>query len=284
MAVELKRSRKKWWARTYSGDIVRFPDGEVVCDDALKFLGSLRKESADIVFIDPPFNLGKSYGQNGAVSDNKSETEYLEYMTEVISCATTVLRPGGAMYLYHIPKWAIRLSNVLEKHLDFKHWIAISMKNGFARGQSLYPAHYALLFYTKGRPSSFFRPKIPKPICARCGKDLRDYGGYKKFVEKGINLSDIWDDISPVRHKQFKFRRNNELPLKLVSRILDISGTRRGLVVDPFSGTGSMLVASRKAGMQFVACEIEQEYVRKIEQRLELEVEEHKTQQEENAS
>ncbi len=55
--------------------------------------------------------------------------------------------------------------SLLEQHLDFRHWIAISMKNGFVRGDHLYPAHYALLYYTKGKPESFNRPKVPKPIC-----------------------------------------------------------------------------------------------------------------------
>lgn len=252
--------KRRWWKSIPPGKIIQISDGDIVTADALQFLDALKDECADIVFLDPPFNLGKAYGKNGSHHDLKKEEDYLAYMEKVVARSSQVLRKGGALYLYHIPKWAIRIAPYLEAHLDFRHWIAISMKNGFVRGKSLYPAHYALLYYTKGEPVVFQRPKIPKPICARCRRDLRDYGGYKAFVAKGINLSDVWDDISPVRHKKFKTRVANELPLVIPERVVSISGRRSGIFVDPFAGSGSTLVAAIKQKMKFVACDTENEY------------------------
>jgi len=222
-------------------------------------LNALRDACADIVFLDPPFNLGKRYGKNGSNGDLKAEADYKAYMSAVISRSSEVLKNGGALYLYHIPKWAIRLSPYLEKNLDLRHWIAISMKNGFVRGRRLYPAHYSLLYYTKGKPAAFHRPKIPKPICARCKRELRDYGGYAKYVENGINLSDVWDDVSPVRHRRTKTRAANELPQLILDRVVAISGVTGGLMVDPFAGAGTAIAAAIDAKMRFVAgdCEIE---------------------------
>jgi len=256
----LERSRKKWWLKQYDGVICRHPRGDVVCADALRVLNSLCDGCADIVFLDPPFNLGKKYGKNGSHHDRKKESEYIEYMAKVISRSAEILKDGGALYLYHIPKWAIRLSPFLEQHLDFRHWIAISMKNGFVRGDHLYPAHYALLYYTKGIPRTFRRPKVPKPICAKCKRDLRDYGGYKQFVKNGINLSDVWDDVSPIRHRNAKTRVANELPLLIPQRVIAVSGVRGGLVVDPFAGSGAIILAALSAGMRFVASDCEEEY------------------------
>lgn len=256
----LNQSRRGWWQGIYKGSIYRHARGEIVNDDALHCLESLRASCADIVFLDPPFNLGKRYGKNGSHHDRKKESEYLDYMEKIIAQSVRVLKEGGALYLYHIPKWAIRLSPYLEQHLDFRHWIAISMKNGFVRGDHLYPAHYALLYYTKNKPAAFNRPKIPKPICARCKKDLRDYGGYKEYVANGINLSDVWDDISPVRHRNTKTRTANELPLIIPERVITISGSEGGLVVDPFAGSGTTIVAAVEAKMQFVAADCETEY------------------------
>lgn len=255
-----KRSLYKLWRKPHTGVIYRHPKGEIVCADALSFLNSLCNGCADIVFLDPPFNLGKRYGKNGSHHDRKKEAEYIEYMTKVISRSAEILKDGGALYLYHIPKWAIRLSPQLEAHLNFRHWIAISMKNSFVRGNNLYPAHYALLYYTKGSPCAFTRPKVPKPICAKCKKDLRDYGGYKKYVENGINLSDVWDDVSPVRHRASKTRIANELPILIPQRVTTISGVSKGLVVDPFAGSGTMILAALSAGMRFVAADCEREY------------------------
>ncbi len=256
----MTQSRRHWWRDNYKGVIYRNKHGEIVCADALEVLNSLREGCADIIFLDPPFNLGKRYSKNGSHHDKKKESEYIEYMKNVIVRSAIVLKEGGALYLYHLPKWAIRLSPFLESHLTFRHWIAISMKNGFVRGDHLYPAHYALLYYTKGKPGSFHRPKIPKPICAKCKRDLRDYGGYKRYVEEGINLSDIWDDVSPVRHSRMKTRIANELPLIIPKRVITISGVTGGLFIDPFAGSGTTLLAARLAGMQFVASDSEQEY------------------------
>lgn len=259
-APPMNQSRRVWWQGTYKGTIYRHEQGEIVRDDALRCLESLHESCADIVFLDPPFNLGKQYGKNGSRHDCKKESEYLDYMEKVIARSAIVLREGGALYLYHIPKWAIRLSPYLEQHLDFRHWISISMKNGFVRGNYLYPAHYALLYYTKGKPATFNRPRVPKPICARCKKNLRDYGGYTKYVAHGINLSDVWDDVSPVRHRKIKTRAANELPFVIPERVITISGCSGGLVVDPFAGSGTTILAAVAAGMQFVAADCEAEY------------------------
>jgi len=227
-------------------------DGEVVKAEALKLLDSLKDDCASVVFLDPPFNLGKRYGDSRCSDDRMSEADYLSFLCKMITRSAQVLKPGGTLFAFHIPKWAIFMAYEMEKQLDFRHWIAVSLKNGFVRGRHLYPAHYALLYYSKGVPISFNRPKVPKPICFRCKRDLKDYGGYKDFVKDGINLSDVWDDISPVRHSKYKHRCENELPETLADRILTISAERGGLLVDPFAGSGTMLVAAARNGMYFV--------------------------------
>src|SRR5438132_6118359 len=126
--------------------VYNLPKGDIVCGDALDFLNSLHDKSADIIFLDPPFNLGKRYGKNGAKADLIQQDAYFKYLSSVLERCAAVLKDGGALYLYHIPRWAFKFANVLEEHLTFRHWIAISMKNGFVRGASLYPAHYSLLY------------------------------------------------------------------------------------------------------------------------------------------
>jgi site-specific DNA-methyltransferase (adenine-specific) len=142
------------------------------------------------------------------------------------------------------------------------------MKNGFARGKRLYPAHYALLYFTKGNPNYFNRPKIPTPRCRHCGEFIKDYGGYKSFVQDGINLSDVWDDISPVRHSKYKHRASNELPLEIPRRVIKISGYKDGILVDPFSGTGSSIIEALNESMFFLACDREKESIDVIRNRL----------------
>lgn len=243
-------------------------DGLFTAVDALKFLRSLRPKIADLVFLDPPFNLGKDYGITSRI-EAAPPGEYEHYLERILAESVRVLRDGGAMFMYHVPYWAARLSKYLQSQLTFRHWIAISMKNGFVRGRNLYPAHYALLYYTKGRAKVFRRPRDPARRCRHCGEFLKDYGGYRKIIEaKGLNLSDIWDDLSPVRHKSTKTRTANELPLRLTDRMLDIAGLAGGLLVDPFVGSGTSAVSAAAHNMCFIANDLSRRNIRLSLQRV----------------
>jgi site-specific DNA-methyltransferase (adenine-specific) len=229
-------------------------EAQIYHGDVLAFLRSIDDASSHLVFLDPPFNLGKAYGPSAI--DSLPLPEYSLWMEKILDEAVRILVDGGALYLYHIPVWALTFGAHLKTRLDFKHWIAVSMKNGFVRGKRLYPAHYALLFFTKGDPIAFNRPRIPVDKC-ECGRAKKDYGGYRQIVdEKGINLSDVWDDLSPVRHRSKKCRIANELPSKLTDRVVAISGGEGLIFVDPFAGGGSAVIAAAKIGMNVKACDI----------------------------
>ena len=263
------RREHVWQEDARPPDTVVLPDGFVVTGDGLGTLQSVGEGAADVIFLDPPFNLGKAYGESGPSADRRDPAIYFDFMTSILTASSVALAPGGALYLYHVPSVAAALVQHMPAELGFRHWIAVSMKNGFARGSRLYPAHYALLYYTKGTPAHFCRPKLPPPVCRHCGKVLPDYGGYKQHMSAGVNLSDVWTDISPVRHKKHKTRDANELPLAIPRRVLQISGVRDGLVVDPFAGSGAMLVAARECGMRFIGGDREQSQVDGMIARLE---------------
>jgi len=256
------------WKQSPGNVFFRCKSGYVICSDAIDMLDSLHNESADIIFLDPPFNLGKQYGRKRGVSDKLSDEEYFKFITKVLDRSCNILKEGASLFLYHIPKWGFRFADYLDSKLNFQHWIAVSMKNGFVRGPRLYPAHYALLHFSKGKPSKLKRPKIKIQSCRHCGKDVKDYGGYRKYLTQGINLSDIWDDTSPVRHKHTKHRRPNELPPIILNRIMMICGRKNGLLVDPFAGSGTAPVTAKAFGMNFIACDREKEYCNLMMKRL----------------
>lgn len=243
--------------------------GVIYHGDALDFLNTTDSESAAVVFLDPPFNIGKLYLPENPRHDLRPRDEYKEFLTSVLDECVRILRPGGALFMYHLPEWAMRFGAYLDDALEFRHWIAVSMKNGFARGERLYPAHYGLLYFTKGKPLSFNRPRLRPTTCRHCGQLVKDYGGYKQIIEaQGINLSDVWDDLSPVRHSKYKTRDLNELPQLLMDRILAISGQAGELYVDPFAGGGSGVIAAVKAGMEFRVCDLVAENCELIKNRM----------------
>jgi site-specific DNA-methyltransferase (adenine-specific) len=246
--------------------------GSVFHGDGLGFLRRIGSTTADIVFLDPPFNLGKRYSNLRPDLDKKPERHYERWLKTVLDEGIRVLRPGGALYVYHLPVWAVRVGAYLQRHLTFQHWIAVSMKNGFVRGRRLYPAHYALLMFTKGSPRVFRRPRIPLETCRHCDGYVKDYGGYLPLVEgRGLNLSDVWDDLSPVRHANRKHRQANELPQAFFQRVVEISGIRGGMFVDPFSGSGTGIVVATRHGMHFAGCDLILENCQVIIDRLGIE-------------
>lgn len=246
---------KKKKVKSFRGSIAH---GSVWRTDAKTLLSTISSDTVDLIFLDPPFNLGKQYARTRKL-DSRPDDEYEAWFRAVLDEACRVLRPGGSLFLYHIPIRAMTFGNYLAKQLEFRHWIAVSMKNGFVRGQRLYPAHYALLYFTKGHPTFFRRPKLKPSRCRHCGELIKDYGGYWPIVrQKGLNLSDIWDDLSPVRHSNTKNRPQNELPLTLLERVVKIGGRAGRLFVDPFAGSGVGVVAAIAARMHFVAGDIYQ--------------------------
>lgn len=224
--------------------------------DCLEVLRRLNGESVNTVFADPPSNIGKDY-KNG-FNDKVAEHEYFTWCNAWITECARVLKPGGAFFLYATPELAVRFAAMMGELLTFRHWIALTMKGTFPRGKKLYPAHYALLYYTRGEPSTFNKIRLPVPECRHCGGDLKDYGGHRsKLHPDGINLTDFWEDTSPNRHKKFKVRDGvNELKLMIPERAILMSTNPGDLVLDPFGGGGSTFQAAEMHHRNWLGTEL----------------------------
>lgn len=230
--------------------------GRLYHGDCLTVLRDLGCESVDLAFADPPFNLGKDYGK--AVSDTLTTSDYLDWCRRWIAECVRVLRPGGAFYLFNLPRWNVELGHELnELGMLFRHWIAVDIKYSLPIPGRLYPSHYSLLYYTKGKPRVFRRPRVPIPVCRHCGGDLKDYGGHRnKLNPEGLNLTDVWADIPPVRHRTTKTRAANELSIKLLRRVLEISSEPGDAVLDPFGGGGTTYAAAEELHRHWIGIEI----------------------------
>ena len=204
--------------------------GKLYNADCLDVLPRIGEKSVDLLFADPPFNLGKDYG-NG-VSDSLKDGEYLRWCEQWITEGVRVLKPGGAFFLWNLPRWNIELGHRLnEAGMMFRHWVAVDIKSSLPIPGRLYPSHYSLLYYTKGKPKFFERPRVPIPVCRHCGGDIKDYGGHRnKLHPDGLNLTDVWTDVPPVRHRKTKRRGANELSIKLLRRVLEIASEPGDLV------------------------------------------------------
>lgn len=231
--------------------------GELFRADCFKVFQNIEDDSVDMVFADPPFNLSKLYPSE--VDDNLKTEEYLAWCQEWIYESIRILKHGGALFLWNLPKWNSALTNFLDSYLTFRNWIGVDIKYSLPIRNRLYPAHYSLLYYIKGdKPNTFHADRLPMQVCPKCFCEIKDYGGYKdKMNPQGINLTDIWTDITPVRHAKYKRRPGaNELSLKLMDRIIEMSTNEGDLIFDPFGGSGTTYMAAELKGRRWIGCEI----------------------------
>jgi site-specific DNA-methyltransferase (adenine-specific) len=233
--------------------------GALFNEDCLGFLRRVGDETVDTVFADPPFNLGKVYGPK--VNDKISEGEYVEWSQAWIDECLRVLKPGGSFFTYNLPRWNIVFgAHLIAREMMFRHWIAISIKASLPITGRLYPAHYSLLYYSKGKPTTFRKIRTPIETCRHCGGEIKDYGGHRGAMNPdGVNLTDVWTDIPPVRHWKFKSKKRgaNQLSTKLLSRVIHLSTVEGDLVLDPFGGSGTTFDVAERHDRYWVGSEIE---------------------------
>jgi site-specific DNA-methyltransferase (adenine-specific) len=234
--------------------------GQLYADDCLAILPQIRDAVIDTVFADPPFNLGKKYGSK--VNDSLSEAEYLDWCKRWLSECIRILKPGGSLFVYNLPKWNIPIGAFLsDSGMTFRHWIAVNIKMLLPIPGRLYPSHYSLLYYCKGpKPKTFRNIRTPIQVCRHCRKEIKDYGGHRDAMNpKGVNLTDVWDDVPPVRHAKFKSekRKANQLSTKLVSRAVEMSTAKGDLVLDPFGGSGTTFDVCESRHRHWIGIELE---------------------------
>lgn len=231
--------------------------GRLFQADCLEMLREIDSNTVDLIFADPPFNLGKLY--TSKIDDSLKESDYLAWCKDWLNECTRVLAPGGALFVWNLPKWNLPLGAYVGEKLTFRHWVAVDIKYSLPIPKRLYPSHYSLLYFIKGSKPSVFHPdRLPVPCCKHCGGELRDYGGYKdKMNPLGVNLSDVWTDIPPVRHKKYKKREANGLSLKLLDRIVTLASDPGSLVLDPFGGSGTTFVAAELLGRRWIGAELD---------------------------
>ncbi len=237
-------------------EVFSTPYGTMFQGDCISLMDTIENESVDLIFADPPFNLNKTY--ESGINDLRDEHEYLTWTESWVLKCIDLLKEGGSIFIWNIPKWNTYISSILNQYLTFRHWIAVDIKFSLPIKNKLYPSHYSLLYYTKGdKPRVFNEQRIPLENCRHCGGDIRDYGGYKdKLNINGINVTDVWYDIPPVRHSKYKNRDSNELSLKLLERVISMASNEGDLVFDPFGGSGTTYIIAEMLKRRWIGVEI----------------------------
>lgn len=263
-AYEMKGVVEAWNFRQLEEDSVYLGD----CIPFLQRVSDVYPNGVfDLVFADPPYNLNKPYNH---YNDKVADRGYIEWCNSWLYGMYKVLKPGGALFVLNLPKWAIYHAAFLGQYMDFRHWIvwdALSRPRG-----KIMSSHYALLYYTKAGAAPKFRysglhsepikgtvlpPDAPyyclRPRCIRRRKSEGD--------DEKVELSDIWSDVHRITHKRDRDAHPCQLPNSLMERIILLTTDPGDVVFDPFAGTGTTAVVAHKLGRRFVVIDIDRKYV-----------------------
>lgn len=232
---------------------------QIILGDCLNIMKSIPDNSIDVTFADPPFNLKKKY--NG-YRDSKEFHEYLEWSKRWIYEMVRITKPTGSIFVHNIPKWLTYYANFLNEIAYFKHWIAWDAPTA-PMGKSLQPAHYGILYYVKDlKKAKFYEIRYPHKRCRKCNYLLKDYGGKKASLHPfGPLVSDVWTDIHRIKHNKYRDEHPCQLPIHLLERIILMSTDEGDIVLDPFVGTGTSVIAAKRLGRKFIGIDIDEKYV-----------------------
>ncbi|MBP8717854.1 MAG: site-specific DNA-methyltransferase [Candidatus Atribacteria bacterium] len=232
---------------------------QIIIGDCLELMKNIPDCSVDITFADPPFNLGKKY--NG-YRDNKEFSAYLDWCKRWIYEMVRITKPTGSIFVHNIPKWLTYYATFLNEIAYFKHWIAWDAPTA-PMGKSLQPSHYGILYYAKDlKKNKFYEIRYPHKRCRKCNYLLKDYGGKKAGLHPfGPLVSDVWTDIHRIKHNRYRDEHPCQLPVHLLERIILMSSDEGDIVLDPFVGTGTTVIAAKRLGRRFIGIDIDEKYV-----------------------
>lgn len=228
---------------------------KILYGDCFNELLLLESESVDMVITDPPYGINyKSAMQNYDNRKKHIKKDRQEYFQKIVnddevpvkwlSECFRILKNNAAMYCFcHWSKWSLLYNAVISAGFDVKNMIIMNKSNhgmGDLKGQFA-PKHEILLFATKGK--------------------------HKLNFTDG-RMPDIWN--VGVMYSGSKRRHPNEKPVDWHELPILCSSNPGDIILDPFCGSGSALVAAEKHGRRYIGIEIDKEHFDVAQSRLDI--------------
>lgn len=245
--------------------------------DLLKALPLLPDEFADLIIIDPPYNLTKNFG--GKVFNERKDSAYEEYLETWFSSVCKKLKSNGSLYLCGDWKCTAALQRVMEKELTVLNRITWQREKGRGAKANWKNGMEDIWFGVKDPDSYYFNldaVKIKRRVIApyREGGKGGKPKDWEESEEGNFRLtcpSNFWDDISvPFWSMPENTDHPTQKPEKLYAKLILASSKPGDLVFDPFLGSGTASVVAKKLGRHWCGIELCEEYCLLAEKRLEL--------------
>lgn len=254
---------------------------EVLVGDCVEGMASLPTGKVDLAVADPPFGIGFGYD---VYDDSLDDTEYLKWSRSWLGEMSRVLSPKGSFWLAIGDSYASELDVMCRREFGFhrRSWCIHHFTFGVNALRKFTPSHVHLFQYVVNPKDFTFNGDAIKVPSARqlVYKDRRAKQG-------GRLPNDVWA-LLPQEHAElfrpegsvwfeprvcgtFKERVAHpcQMPLGILDRIVKVSSNPGDLVLDPFTGSGTTLVAAKRLGRRYLGFELSEAYAGVARARLE---------------
>jgi site-specific DNA-methyltransferase (adenine-specific) len=247
---------------------------QTINNDLFDVIDILPKQFADLIVIDPPYNLTKDF--NGFTFKSSSDKEYLDYLRFWFPKIVALLKPNGALYLCGDWKCTSALQTVMNENLIVLNRITWQREKGRGALSNWKNGMEDIWFGVKDAKKYYFNVEAVK-IRRKVIAPYRENGKPKDWEEtengnfRQTYPSNFWDDISiPYWSMPENTDHPTQKPEKLIAKLILSSCPEDGVVFDPFLGSGTTSVVAKKLGRKYCGIEMNAEYCCWAEKRLQM--------------
>jgi len=240
--------------------------------DVMDILPLLPDHFADLIIIDPPYNLTKRFSSN--VFSARNEQGYQHYVRQWLPAVVQKLKPDGSLYLCGDWKCTAALQTVLSEHLHILNRITWQREKGRGAMHNWKNNMEDIWFAVSNTHDYFFNVdavKVRRQVMApyRTGGKPKDWDETADGNYRTTCPSNFWDDISvPFWSMSENTDHPTQKPEKLIAKLILASSEEGDIVFDPFLGSGTTSVVAKKLGRHYCGIEKETEYCLWAEKRL----------------
>lgn len=229
----------------------------LICGDAIEEMKKLPASSVDLVIADPPYNLGKDYGNN---QDAKAWREYESFTKNWLDEAVRLMTPTASIYVFMGVRFISKLFLLLEEdfQLRFNGWITWHYTQGMGRKNGFSPRHEDVLYFTRSQKFTFNLDDVRIP---------QKYYRQRNNMA-GANPGDVWQ-FSHVHYcSEEREQHPTQKPEALMERIIRASSNAGDMVLDPFVGSGTTCRVASALGRRSIGIDINPDYIAMSEKRI----------------
>lgn len=236
--------------------------------DALEGIKQIKDHSIDLIIADPPYGLGKDYGND---SDKKPKKEFLKWTEKWLDLIIPKLKSTGSLYIFATWKYSPEIFVFLKDRLIMLNEIIwdrrVPSMGGSTRKYS--SVHDTIGFFAKSDDYYFNLDsiRIPYDAVTKKARSRSIFVG-KKWLEIGYNPKDLWSVSRLHRIHSEREDHPTQKPLEIIERMVKASCPPDGLVCDPFAGSGTTVEACIRSSCHYIAFELNKDYCNIIEDRI----------------